>query len=48
MEDEELNKYLSKLTCRGCYNHCPLSSPSCGRSGSFIKEAIEKYNSQNK
>lgn len=40
---EELEKYLSKLTCRGCYNHCPLNSPNCGRSRIFIKEAIEKF-----
>lgn len=40
---EEFEEYLSKLTCRGCYNHCPLTSPNCGRSRIFIKEAEEKF-----
>lgn len=42
--DEELKKYLSKFTCRGCGNHCSLLSPACGRSKIYIKEAEEKYN----
>ena len=41
--EKELEKYLSKLTCRGCYNHCSLNSPNCGRSLVFIKEAKEKF-----
>lgn len=41
-QEEELNEYLSKLTCRGCYNHCPLSNPCCGKSRIWINEAIQK------
>lgn len=40
--DEEMSEYLSKFTCRGCYNHCSLDNPNCGRSKIFIKEALEK------
>ncbi len=43
IDDEEIKKYLSKFTCRGCYNHCPLNSPICGRSKIFINEKLEKY-----
>lgn len=43
---EKLNEYLSKLTCRGCYNHCILTSPNCGRSNIYIKEATEKFKKQ--
>ncbi len=46
MEDKEFEKFLSKKTCRGCYNHCPLTSPSCGRSKIFIKDAREEYEEQ--
>ena len=42
-DDEEFNNYLSKLTCRGCFNHCSLSNPNCNRSKIFIKEAFENY-----
>lgn len=48
IDEEDLKEYLSKLECRGCYNHCNLSSPNCGRSRIFIKEAIEKYKDDNK
>lgn len=41
--EKELENYLSKLTCRGCYNHCSLNSPNCGRSLVFIKDAREKF-----
>lgn len=44
---EELEEYLSKLTCRGCYNHCILTEPGCGKSKIFIKEAIEKFDEKN-
>lgn len=44
----KLEEYLAKLNCRGCYNHCSLNSPMCGRSKIFIKEATEKYNKENK
>ncbi len=42
--EEKLKKYLSKLNCWGCYNHCPLNSPACGRSKIYIQEATQKYN----
>ena len=42
--EEELKKFLEKQTCRGCYNHCQLSNPNCGRSKIFIQEATEKFN----
>lgn len=45
IEEIELKEYLKKINCRGCYNHCSLSNPNCGRSKIFIKEAIEKFNS---
>lgn len=48
IDEEELKEYLSKLECRGCYNRCNLSSPNCGRSRIFIKEATEKYKKENK
>lgn len=41
--EKEFEKYLSKLTCRGCYNYCNLNSPNCGRSLVFIKDAKEKF-----
>ena len=44
--EENLKKYLAKLSCRGCSNHCSLASPACGRSKIFIKEAEEKFNNQ--
>ena len=44
--DVKLNEYLAKLNCRGCYNHCPLNNPICGRSKLFIDEAIEKFNNR--
>jgi len=46
VEKEKLDEYLSKETCRGCYNHCPLNAPNCGRSKIFIEEAMKKF--QNK
>lgn len=46
IEDSELKEYLSKMSCRGCYNHCSLGSPTCGRSKVFIEEAIEKFNNK--
>lgn len=46
--DEKFREYLSKLTCRGCYNHCPLNNPNCGRSKIFIKEAQEKFEKETK
>ncbi len=46
--DEKFQEYLSKLTCRGCYNHCPLNAPNCGRSKIFIKEAQEKFDKEYK
>lgn len=45
-EEQDLKEYLSKLTCRGCYNHCSLDNPGCARSKIWINEAIEKYNEQ--
>lgn len=47
-KEEEIREYLNKLTCRGCYNHCVLTSPICGRSQIFIKEAMEKWKEKNK
>ncbi len=47
-EDIKLKQYLTKINCRGCYNHCPLSNPMCGRSKIFVNEAIEKFNSVSK
>ncbi len=44
----ELKEYLSKLTCRGCYNHCKLTKANCNRSKIFIKEATEKYERMDK
>lgn len=44
----DIKEYLSKKTCKGCYNHCPLSNPNCGRSKIFIKEEIEKFNKMKK
>lgn len=44
----ELNEYLKKINCRGCYNHCQLSSPICGRSKIFINEAIENLKTSKK
>lgn len=44
--EEELKQYLRKSTCRGCFNHCSLDNPSCGRSKIFIKDAFEKYNEE--
>lgn len=41
--EKEFEKYLSKLICRGCYNHCNLNSSNCGRSLVFIKDAKEKF-----
>lgn len=38
-----LSDYLSKLYCTGCHNHCPLSSPRCGRSYQQIQEATQEY-----
>lgn len=46
--EEELNEYLSKKKCRGCYNHCSLIAPNCGRSRIFIKEAEEEFRKINK
>lgn len=45
-EEQDLKEYLSKLTCRGCFNHCNLDNPGCGRSKIWINEAIEKYNEE--
>lgn len=47
-QQQELKEYLSKLTCRGCYNHCPLNNPGCGKSKIWINEAIEKLNNKEK
>lgn len=47
-KEKELKEYLNKINCRGCYNHCVLTSPMCGRSNIFIKEAIEKFNNSKK
>lgn len=44
--EEKFQEYLAKLTCRGCYNHCPLNRPNCGRSRIFIKEAQEKFDKE--
>ena len=41
-EQQELKEYLSKLTCRGCYNHCSLSNKKKKKSKIWINEAIEK------
>ncbi len=38
-----LNEFLSKLYCTGCHNHCPLSSPRCGRSAAQIESATAEY-----
>ncbi len=45
-ENIELKEYLTRMNCRGCYNHCPLSNPICRRSKIFIDEAIEKFNNK--
>lgn len=47
-KEKEIREYLNKLTCRGCYNHCVLTSPMCGRSQIFIKEAMEKWKEKRK
>lgn len=44
--EEKFQEHLAKLTCRGCYNHCPLNAPNCGRSKIFIKEAQEKFDKE--
>jgi len=41
--EEEFEKFLSKKTCRGCANHCPLDNPNCNRSKIFIKDAMEEF-----
>lgn len=46
--EEKFQEYLSKLTCRIYYNHCPLNSLNCGRSRIFIKEAQEKFEQETK
>ena len=47
IEDEELKSFLSKKTCRGCYNHCILTNTNCGRGKIFIKDAIEEFKAKN-
>lgn len=42
-EEKVIKEYLSKITCRGCYNYCALDNPGCGRSKIWINEAIEKF-----
>lgn len=45
--EEELKKFLSRKECRGCYNHCSLIAPNCGRSKIFIKEAEQEFKEKN-
>lgn len=49
LKEAEQNKqeYLKQFTCRGCYNHCSLDNPGCGRSKIWINEALEKYEEGN-
>lgn len=46
MENNEFQEFLSKKTCRGCYNHCVLTNPNCNRSKIFIKDALEEFNNK--
>lgn len=39
---QEIKEILSKHTCRGCYNHCTLENPGCGKSKIWINEILEK------
>ena len=48
MQNKEIEEYLKKLNCRGCYCKCPLNQPNCARSNIFIKEAMEKYENSKK
>ena len=45
--EQELKEYLREHTCRGCYNHCTLDNPGCGKSRMWIDEVIEKYKKGN-
>lgn len=38
-----LSDYLSSLYCTACHNHCPLSSPRCGRASQQVVEATADY-----
>lgn len=46
IDEQKLNEYLSKKYCRGCANRCPLNDPNCARSKIFIRELIEKLESE--
>ncbi len=39
---QEIKEILSKHTCWGCYNHCTLENPGCGKSKIWINEILEK------
>ena len=41
MENKDFEEFLSKKTCRGCFNNCPLDNPNCNRSKIFIKDSKE-------
>lgn len=43
MENKDFEEFLSKKTCRGCFNHCPLDNPNCNRSKIFIRDAKEEF-----
>ncbi len=45
---DDIEKHLIKANCRGCGNRCSLANPGCNRSRTFIEEAIEKINRENK
>ena len=41
-EKQELNEILSRYSCRGCFNHCSLDNPGCGKSKIWINEILDK------
>ena len=41
-QQQDLKEILSKYICRGCYNHCTLDNPGCGKSKIWINEILEK------
>ena len=45
-QQQGLNEILSKYTCRGCYNHCALDNPGCGKSKTWINEILEKIENE--
>lgn len=41
-DERDVKEILAKTTCRGCYQHCILIAPCCGRSEIFIKEVKDR------